>query len=645
MTDEKSIKNRMAKIKAKVHKMIKQKKYVEAEKGIKSYIKVMPEDPEGYTLWAKIYRANGKLDAALKILEEGYKNIPRSYEILYNLSEVYHEKKRNLSALNFLREAEFCAETEEHEKKFKKLLSNIKKYIKTKKIYRDDGYRILAQGDPKKSLAAFNFKMGEMKRRISLLEVITEKLSDRKKRIINIPVEYGIITRNLRHYGYKSIGFDENKDNIHRAMVFEIEETYRHKKYLEMTRFFYRPLTLENFKRLENDDVIVFAPQSLGFFDKMENREEKIEVLLQNCGQLFINVPAAQKIEKAEEEIAEEKSAKIKGKILEEEDEYLEEENLDMTVEDKLANKNEEKMERMRDDLLKNVHEIAYNLNKNLLEIHENNSDKLLYIGEDRLKDTSTISVPRGIKSIKSDSEIIKIDTDKCTDFVATNYGNEGWNNYRAVIEEHIEKGDKITYGTSVLRDYYNKFMPKNMNQFLFFNDEENFEPINLGWVPLPWLKVNMPKEKIPKKYSSKRKKKTGGIQHFGPNNKDFLKREYNRILKAYNKIKSMGYVPEAYPDGFIQGYFFMKGGDYTFYVTEGKHRLAAMAALGIERFKCRLESRKKRYLMFVDYEEVENWPQVKRGLYSKEAARKVFMQYFNCNGSNIAEEYDLYNY
>ena len=69
--------------------------------------------------------------------------------------------------------------------------------------------------------------------------------------------------------------------------------------------------------------------------------------------------------------------------------------------------------------------------------------------------------------------------------------------------------------------------------------------------------------------------------------------------------------------------------------VTEGQYRMAAVATLGYEIIKCK---HNPRYFRVVDVKNIDRWPQVKSGLYSKKLDRRAFMHYFESTGRKKAE-------
>ncbi len=99
------------------------------------------------------------------------------------------------------------------------------------------------------------------------------------------------------------------------------------------------------------------------------------------------------------------------------------------------------------------------------------------------------------------------------------------------------------------------------------------------------------------------------------------------------------GYLPEIFPDGYIQGYLLKDGEDYRFIVTEGQHRMAAIGLLGEKTIKVRFDLN---WLPIIDRAKLKKWPQVISGLYSDTVAEKVFRYYFEENGRRKAEQLGL---
>ena len=221
-----------------------------------------------------------------------------------------------------------------------------------------------------------------------------------------------------------------------------------------------------------------------------------------------------------------------------------------------------------------------------------------------------------------SKSTVFEVELDKCVDLYGAGYVGD-FQHFIEVLKEYQENRE-LEYEDSVLKAYYDRFQPKNMEEALFIQ-KGRAPRLGHGWIGYPWdwdksLKVvytQSPQETRP-----------GGNHHFGPNTDQFGETEFKRLVPLYVILKEQGYHPELFADGYISGYLLVKGDDYRFVVTEGQHRMACLAALGYEKIRCRF-SNQPQFPHVVLWEDVKKWPQVANGAYSVNLALKVFERFF----------------
>ncbi len=247
--------------------------------------------------------------------------------------------------------------------------------------------------------------------------------------------------------------------------------------------------------------------------------------------------------------------------------------------------------------------------------------------------------IPRGLEAVETRSSILDVDLDRCRDLSGASFSG-GLHPFAATLRQYAEDHE-LRYGTSILKLYYERFTPRSMQELLFGAAEDAMPPLDAGWPPLPWLRLPQASHRARPRFVTKRTEERGGNQHFGPNALDFGREELRRVTGAYDRLASQGYQPEIFPDGYIRGYLLKRGEDYRFYVTEGKHRCAALPLLGHKRARCRFDSQPI-YPRVVDIEALEEWPLVKSGFYPRETAGRVFEALFGRNGLRVARETGL---
>ncbi|MEC3885211.1 class I SAM-dependent methyltransferase [Halobacillus sp. HZG1] len=234
------------------------------------------------------------------------------------------------------------------------------------------------------------------------------------------------------------------------------------------------------------------------------------------------------------------------------------------------------------------------------------------------------MTIPYGKDALISSSPTVQVPLNKCVDWQGFSYTEQGWHYLCETLKEYRKK-PKMIYRDSFLFKYYSLYQPASMFECFMCGDA--FNPIyQERWVPLPW---GMNHRRVQKE----------GSQHYGPNTKTFIRKEYKRLVHVYEKLKTEGYQPTQFHDGFIKGHFLKKGKDYRFLITGGQHRIAALSVLGSQSILARIPPKRKRV---IDLDEIKEWEQVANGVYPLEVASHVFHMYFESNGREKASLYGL---
>jgi hypothetical protein len=189
-------------------------------------------------------------------------------------------------------------------------------------------------------------------------------------------------------------------------------------------------------------------------------------------------------------------------------------------------------------------------------------------------------------------------------------------------------------YSGSVLENYYNHYCPTSM-QSVLRSDNPSLNKYHPMATVLPWG-ISTPEEKLPnicvdpsaEQLLSKEAHKLGlkeknnfGWQFFGPVSEDLGLQEYARLISVYNSIKEHGYLPEKY--GYMHGQFLVSDDDWVWVNIGGKHRFSSLAALQYKSIPVALKSRSS--ALFIRRSDVDYWPNVKNGLFSRTDALNIF--------------------
>jgi len=237
------------------------------------------------------------------------------------------------------------------------------------------------------------------------------------------------------------------------------------------------------------------------------------------------------------------------------------------------------------------------------------------------------LQIPGGYKAIRDHSPIVRVSLSKCRDILGYAYTPPGWHYYVAFLRQYAEDPG-ISPLTSVLARYGRLFSPRTFWEALTGLPKQE-QPDELSrlpdWPPLPWLDIPFTP--------------ANAKQHFGNYTQKMTLRHDQRCRYLYDKIRKEGYLPDQYPDGYIRGYYLADNFRYRFMVTAGQHRIAVLAALGLNEFAAKIQHGFPRV---VALDNLREWPQVVSGVYTPEQAEMVFRLYFRLDGSEKARRLGL---
>ena len=170
-------------------------------------------------------------------------------------------------------------------------------------------------------------------------------------------------------------------------------------------------------------------------------------------------------------------------------------------------------------------------------------------------------------------------------------------------------------YGKSELKKFYDNHQPKSIFEQHFIPKEGNVNQRQLPWVQLI-------KDQQIGEHGLNYKE---GHQAWGPVTSKKLNLEVRRLNKCLNSIKKQGYLIQ---EGFPRGYFLVKSNeDWVFHIVGGKHRVATLIHLGWNIIPVSIEIN---WPLLIHQNNLDEWPGVVNGTYSKSEALEIFNAYFN---------------
>jgi hypothetical protein len=229
---------------------------------------------------------------------------------------------------------------------------------------------------------------------------------------------------------------------------------------------------------------------------------------------------------------------------------------------------------------------------------------------------------------------VIEVPIATCRGALGFPYGRHSLQPYIRTARAYAESGSS-SYEDSLLKEYHQHFQPKNVWEFLALPGIPH--PTLLQHKPyafvFPWEKTSLADKARASSIKKMRDNKQRGAEitaahggtMVGPVSNQKGELELEAIKRVTDSIRSRGYVRSDGPDGDILATPLIdarRGVRYL--VWGGKHRIAALAALGFERVPLRIN-----FIGAPRPEEVTHWPHVRDGLFTRDQALCWFNRIF----------------
>lgn len=575
-------------------------------------------DPLIDAMRSTLLLAMGRFDDAKTVLLDALLRHPRSFDLLFNLAWAHEQVGDLIHAYHIYSQAEYRAAAKAQLDDVKHALQRLKaERIPFRTGYYERAFVIeFPNSEPP---VQFAYSISAMRERKVLFDVVIDELHPETEKVLEIECGEGTVARNLAAAGLDVVGVDSDGELISQAIVLDFPTRVRVPEHTRRLRFLPQTVTADNSALPADEyDTIVYTPKWNSFWDASE---QYIAALLTNLMeaarlQLFVALRPS--------------GAGTNGK---------DEEGVPTEHGNDGESDQAERDERARVKFERVLHQVLSTTNVRWTEKVEKDIPALrLYT----IDITETLSegerrkiVPFGFDAITSPSALVDVEIDKCRDLQGFGYTEPHWHPFVALLEQYRITAD-LTYEESVLRRFYGAFRPENRYEQFFGRQSKPVPPLHEGWAPAPWLNG-----RVQHIATERPETRPGGTHFHGPNTDEFGKSEFDRVLRAYNLMQSQGYMPEIFPDGYIQGFFLKRGDDYRFVITEGQHRIAALAVLGHKVIRCHIAP-EAYYPRSVDIDRVHRWPQVRSGLYSVALASRMFRRFFDEDNRARLEEWGL---
>ncbi len=189
--------------------------------------------------------------------------------------------------------------------------------------------------------------------------------------------------------------------------------------------------------------------------------------------------------------------------------------------------------------------------------------------------------------------------------------------------------------GKLELERFYDRHQPKNVLEEHFIY---NMAGTTTTYIPpvgfMPW---RLSEEKYLGEFFLN---ESHGHQAYGPVSPKKVSLEAKRLSKTLKSINKHGYVPELF-DGYPAGTLLINDINSTvtqrFLISGGQHRVAALSYLGYTELLVTFLPQAPRVIRI---SEIETWPGVASGVFSKELAFNIFNSYFRDENTKLLEGY-----
>jgi hypothetical protein len=233
---------------------------------------------------------------------------------------------------------------------------------------------------------------------------------------------------------------------------------------------------------------------------------------------------------------------------------------------------------------------------------------------------------PTPLDAIFSPSIVVfEVPIDSCLNPYFQSYSSQTKNPFVLSARDYLEKNHTRYQGSKLHQYFEQRHLDICNDPWHQFTKTLGPPPVSYktterNRAPFPWEMTTPPGKDF--STAAKPQKPDGDDPH--PHNKG--QENYSRLSRICDSIQKNGYHPTSTPDGEIQGFFLKHGRDYRFIVKAGMHRTAVLSAMGQRSLRVTF---RPNYFRVIDLNDIEIWPQVRNGVYSRSSAEMFFMHYF----------------
>lgn len=195
----------------------------------------------------------------------------------------------------------------------------------------------------------------------------------------------------------------------------------------------------------------------------------------------------------------------------------------------------------------------------------------------------------------------------------------------------------------NTLRDYKSVIKCKNAAYSLNIDsfEENNIKKFSWWNMIYPWDDISFEENEKNYPYQVKKNRLENGMKILSNDPKKILEEDFKNSLDSHtkqyisllNKIMKQG-VKFGSKYGYITAEIFISKNKFCWKTgKEGNHRVAVCAALGLEKIPVLVTK-------VIRLDELEYWPNVIKGRFSKDQAKKIFLDIFDAKPQKINEDW-----
>lgn len=234
-----------------------------------------------------------------------------------------------------------------------------------------------------------------------------------------------------------------------------------------------------------------------------------------------------------------------------------------------------------------------------------------------------------------------KIKISSITSRVGFSYAEEGWHPFVKTLKEYMED-PHLTYDDSSLARLYTQFCPENVQEVLLDHIKDSLKPF-CEWPPtyelVSWVWTLNRSSVDSYLQHHRRRGENGGWIFFGPHNKEYGRKEFQRLISLYNSIKSTGYQEKLSGADPVNGYFLRDGKNIRFVLLQGNHRVSALKVAGYTDVDVLI---RQGHPAVIDRKELHRWTEAGGGIYPVSLVESLFGVLLNGSGFQKAQRYGL---